>query len=88
MVVTEGLVVLRLLALVGDEHRDRHAGGQAFEDAGNELGSVGFLASRRYLALSGPPTSELGDEIVFRERNPWGAAVDDDAERRAVRLPE
>ena len=79
-------VVLRALVGVLDDERDRRAGGQALEHAGEDAHGVRFLPLRGEARLAGAAAVEEGLDVGFGERDARRAAVDHAADRRPVAL--
>ncbi len=79
-------VVLRPLVDILDHQRDRRAGGQALEHAGEDADLVGFLPLGGEFRLAGPAAVQPGLDIGLGQRNARRAAIDDAADRRPVAL--
>ena len=74
------------MVTVGHVDRDRCAEGQAFVDAGDDLGCVAFFARCRDIALAGAAAIELELNIVFAQWEAWWATVDNDADASTMAL--
>jgi len=70
--VGQGGVVFRALILVSDQEADRGARRLPFENAGEDLDAVGFLALRHVARGAGLPAVQLLLNVGFREREPGG----------------
>ena len=79
-------VVARALVDVVDLQRDRRAGGQAFEHAGQDAHRVGLLALGGEARLAGAAPIEPGLDVGLGQRQARRAAIDHAADRRAVAL--
>ena len=79
-------VIMRALVLVLDEETNRCAEGDTVLGTGLDLNSVELGARRRDVALAGAPTRELDLDVLVRELESGRDAVDDGADRLAVRL--
>src|SRR5699024_9220770 len=71
-------VITALLVLVADEDGDRRAGRPPLEDTREEFGLVALLALGHDRALPWPAAVEVHPEVVYRQREPRWATVDDD----------
>src|SRR5215204_6074350 len=84
--IAEILVLGRINVAVVSDHRDRSTGRAIFEDPRQDFRLV-FLASwRGNLALPDAPPIELQLNVCFRQRDTGRRSLDDDAERRPMRL--
>src|SRR5690606_28650036 len=81
-------VVLAALVGVADQQRDRGAGGTALVHAGQDLDLVGLAPRRGVAALAGGAPLEIVGELLRRDLQARGAAIDDAADGRAMRLAE
>src|SRR5579875_3533504 len=82
--VLDRVVVLAARVLVGDQQRDRRAGGPALEHTREDLDAVALLALGGEARRSRPALVEPGLDIGFAERNARRHALDDATDRRTV----
>ncbi len=86
--VSDLRIVLGADVLVLDEKRDRGAGGEPLEHAGEDAHPVGLAALGGEARLAGTAAVEIGLDVGLGERDAGRAAVDHAADRRAVALAE
>ena len=86
--VGDARVILAALILVADQERDRRAGRPALEHAGQDLDGVGLAALRHVARRAGLAAVEVALDVGFVDCQARRAAVDDAADRRAVRFAE
>ena len=79
-------VIARTLVDVVDLHRDRRAGGQAVEHAGQDADLVGLLALGGEARLTGAAAVEPGLDVGLRQRDARRAAIDHTANGGPVAL--
>src|SRR5205807_7341578 len=82
--VVDVRVVARALVDVVDVQRDRRAGGDALEHAGQDADGVGFLALGDETRLARPALFHPHLDVGLGERNTRRRAVDHAADRRSV----
>src|SRR5262249_35142714 len=71
-------VILAALVGVAEQDADRRAVGAALEDAGPDLRHVLLLALGHDLRLPRPAAAQVRQQVLDRERQSGGAAVDDE----------
>ncbi len=81
-------VVLTLLIHVVDHQADGRAGGDTFEDAGEDSNLVGLVALGSVAGLTRAPAVQVALQIGFAEGHAGRAAVDHGTEGRPVALTE
>src|SRR5207249_731027 len=82
--VLDLVVVLRTRVRIADQQRDRRARSPAFEDTGQNLDFIGFMALRGVLRRARGAACEVAPEFRGLNRQPRWAAIDHAADRRAV----
>src|ERR1700710_2253446 len=82
------LVVAGALIFIVHEHRDRRAGGPAFEHAGQNPDRIGLAALTGVLRGSGPPTVYIDLQIRLGQIQSGRTAVHHATERGAMTLPK
>ena len=92
MAGTEGIddaaVILAALVLVADDEADGCAGGLAFEHAGQDFDSVGFLALRNVARSAGLASVQLYLQIGLAQLQPRRATIHYTADSGSVRFAE
>ena len=92
MAGTEGLqdvaVVLAALVGVADQQRNRGARGLALVDTAQDLDGIRLVALGHMARGARTATVQIGLEVRFRQGHARRAAIDDAADRRAVRFAE
>src|SRR5262249_36581184 len=71
-----------------DQNRDRRAESCAFEQTGENFGTIRFVPRRRDLALAGSPAIEIALNVLLSESQTRRAAVNDHANAATMRLAE
>lgn len=79
-------VVLRPLILVTDDHTDRCSESDAKLCPGLDLNSVLLISGSRESTLARSAAGHLRLDIILGEFHPWGTAIDDTADRAAMRF--
>ena len=72
--------------LIPDEERDRRPGRLSFKDPGKKLHLIRFFPRRGSLPSSRRPSIQFFLNLFDRKIQPRRAAIDDHAQRQAVRL--
>lgn len=79
-------VVLGSLVFVAHHHANRSSQGNSKLRSGLDFNAVLLITRRRQSTLTGTSAGHLGLDVVLGEFHSWGAAVDDAADRAAVRF--
>src|SRR5437899_7150179 len=81
-------IVLAALVFIADQQRDWGAGGLALVHAGQNLNRIGFLALRDVARRARLASIQLRLNVGFGQVETRRAAIDNTADRRAMRFAE
>jgi hypothetical protein len=84
--ILDFLVVTRTLIFVLDQQANGRTGCFPFEYPRKELHFIGFMTLTRMARRSGASALNIDLYVLFTERHPGRATIDDCAQRRAVAL--